>query len=358
MTPSTELIRWIEDRQLPWLMYDPSTGRVYFVIDNYLLSQYRGCPSYFFELAVEGYHQKSLTTGAPERSWPLDFGILFHKMMEVYYRSFRELDFSLEDFAIKTAWKYWNEMNMNIHLTHRESQQMGAAPGFGAMLIQYALQFKSENERLRIIAHEVSFGKAKEVPIYVGKSGIDHSDLGFDIYLSGRIDILGDDGFRILPLDHKTMGSFRGDPLARFLVDDGPVGYIYAMKKVLPTIVPEELILKRDCNQILMNLISKAIPKEGSRFKRFALQKSDAALEAYRHRVITTCSKIMLDLENYIRGIMPDRDSKSCNNWFFHQCPYFDVHRQQDRAGELATLSNGYIKLPIWDTQAIQPIED
>src|SRR3974390_1009958 len=128
--PSTELISWVEEREtpLPWLSYNSAAGRLEFVIDNHLLQTYRSCPAFFFLMAAEGWHRKSLTTNAPEREWALDFGILFHKMMEVYYREFPKPSFDLADFAIKTAHIYWIEMNMDVHLNHKECQALGGAP--------------------------------------------------------------------------------------------------------------------------------------------------------------------------------------------------------------------------------------
>jgi len=241
---------------------------------------------------------------------------------------------------------------------------MGGYPGFAGMLIQYATQFKAENERMNILATEVPFGRNKEVPIFQQFNHDDNIFCGIghyceaDIFLSGRLDIIADDGYHILPIDHKTMGRFQGDPLNRFVNDDGPTGYIYALNTILPTIIPEDLLLKRQCNQIQMNLISKAVPKEGSRFKRLSLYKSTEQLEAYRLRTIQTVSHMISDLELYIRGIGVPRDTSKCSNWYFNTCTFMDVHRQASRDAELATLKNGFIKLPIWNTEAVAPIEN
>jgi hypothetical protein len=245
---------------------------------------------------------------------------------------------------------------------------MGGYPGFAGMLIQYATQFKAENERMNILATEVPFGKNKEVPIFQNIYLPDrtHESMGSipgyyceaDIFLSGRLDIIADDGYHILPIDHKTMGRFQGDPLNRFVNDDGPTGYIYALNTILPTIIPEDLLLKRQCNQIQMNLISKAVPKEGSRFKRLSLYKSTDQLEAYRLRTIQTVNHMLSDLELYIRGIGVPRDTSKCSNWYFNTCTFMDVHRQASKDAELATLQNGFIKLPIWNTEAVASIEN
>lgn len=364
MKPTAELIEWVKASNLPWLQWNESNGRLEFFIDNYYLSAYRGCPSYFVKLAIEGVKRRA-TGGGEARNWFLDFGILFHKMMEVYYRDFRKPEFDLQTFAIDQANKHWHAMKMDAHLQEKECSEMGGIFGFAGMLIQYATQFKAENERIRVLANEVSFGRNREVPIFILGEGLKIDDKGrpetyceADIYLSGRIDILCDDGFYIFPLDHKTVGNFYGDPLAGWLVDDGPTGYIYAMNSILPTVVPEELILKRQCNRIQMNLISKKVPKDGSRFKRFPIYKTDHQLEAYRQRVVSTCNHILADLESYCRGYDVPRDTSKCNNWYKRQCVYYDIHRQADKDAEEATIRQGYVKLPIWNTEAVKPIGD
>lgn len=366
MRLSPRLLAFIESAGLPWISLSPSSGRVEIVIDNYLLSMYRSCPAHFMLSAVEGWRKRSAIKGATgeAREWPLDFGTLFHRLMEEYYQTYKSPTFSLEDFAIKKALAHWQDMKMDVHLGHKECQEMAGYPGFAAMLIGYANQFRAENETLRVIATEVSFGKAKEVPIFEWRKAEEDESVANEIipwspaniWLSGRIDIVADDGAFIVPLDHKTVGNFYKDPMNRFLADDGPTGYIYALNKLLPTLIPEELRLKRSCNRVLMNLISKKIPKEGSRFKRLPIFKGEAALHSYRQRVISTCNRLLSDLELYIRGFSVPRDTSKCANWYFRDCAFIDVHRQQDSQGESATLQNGYIKLPIWNTESIQPL--
>ena len=358
--PSTQLIDFVCEAQLPWISYSEERGRLVLVIDNHLLSTYRACPQYFMNYAVEGWRKRSEFGPGVEKNWFLDFGILFHKMMEEYYRSFREESFTLESFAIDSAFKHWDEMGMDQHLSHKEAQEMGGYPGFAGMLIQYAVQFKAENERLRVISTEIAFGKKHEVPIYEWGGPESDSPLfcHADIYLAGRIDILADDGIYILPMDHKTMGIFPKDPTIRFHTDDGPTGYVYAMNKILPRIISPELILKRQCNKILMNLISKRVPKEGSRFKRLPLFKSEAMLEAYRQRQIGTVNNLLSDLDSYVRSLGVQRDSSKCYNWYYKDCAYLDVCRQQDASAEQATLQNGFTKLKIWDTEALNDITE
>jgi len=298
--------------------------------------------------AVDGYQQKpQIGTAENDRKWYLDFGIVFHKMLQTYYSEFRLPDFNLAEWAFTLGYKYWMEQNLDRYVTHPECHQMGGLKGFGGMLIQYATRFTAENERLRIIGTEIAFGKNKEVLLYV--------DEFVEVYLAGRLDVIVDDGFFIMPMDHKTTGSFKKDPLDRYLNDEGPTGYVFALQQILPTIIPREAILKRECTRILMNLISKQIPTDdpSNRFKRMTLYKSGSQLATYRARMIATVQNLLNDLVLYIQTGEATRDTSHCTNWFFGRCFYYDVCRQPDATGIANTLANGFVKLPIWDTENI-----
>ena len=371
--PSSQLIEWVLEREdpLPWITYNEQIGRLELFMDNYMLSSYRVCPAYFFLRDVEGWHPRSALPGTEntaERKWFLDFGILWHAMMEEFYATFRSPAFSLEAFAIHTADEYWHKLEMDQHLGHPECQAIGGYLGFAGMLVAYAVQFSAENEKLIPIASEIGFGRKKEVPLYVDDPLAVNEPAGLwssaDIYLSGRLDLIFDDGYHILPMDHKTMGSFRGDPMAKFLCDDGPTGYIYALNKILPSLpgIGDEVATKRECNMISMNLIRKgeapkADPRQ-SRFKRMPIYKSSEALEAYKLRMIATCNHLINDLEMYVRGYSVPRNTNSCTNWYHTTCQYFDIHRQQSTDAERKTLATGYVKLPIWDTEKVGSIEN
>ena len=369
--PSSRLVEWVWEKKLPWISYNESIGRMEIFIDNYLASSYRACPAYFFLRDVEGWHRRSESApGAEdtiERKWYLDFGILWHAMMEEFYSSFQSPKFSLEDFAIHKADEYWSRLEMQQHEGHPECQRIGGYLGFAGMLVSYAVQFSAENERLTPIASEVAFGKKREVPIYVFDPLACGSEASIwssaDIYLSGRLDLIFDDGSHILPMDHKTMGSFRGDPMAKFLCDDGPTGYIYALNQILPSLsgISEEVITKRSCNMISMNLINKGEPPKNdprqSRFKRMPIYKSIEALESYRLRMIATCNHLINDLEMYCRDYSVPRNTNACTNWYHTTCTYYDIHRQQSADAEQKTLQTGYIKLPIWDTEKVLSLE-
>lgn len=339
------LLEFIESYKLPWLKFE--NNKVVFVVDNHLLSTYRACPSAYFITHVEGYKPKPGFGIPNERNWYLDFGIIFHKMMEYYYKHFRESSFSSMDWATDLAWKYWLEGNLDMYKIHPEYTTIGGFKGFVGLLLQYANRFSAENEKLRILGTEISFGKNREVCLY--------SDRVFEIYLAGRMDVIVDDGFFLMPMDHKTMKTFSRDPLELYNIDEGPTGYIYALKSLLPSYVSESEILKRDCHRILINAIAKTAPAKSpmERFKRLCIWKTEAQLAAYKERMVSTCFSLVSDIYRYIDKQEITRDTSHCTNWFHGKCPYYDVHSQSDSYGEQATLKNGYVKLPVWDTENI-----
>ncbi len=349
MKPTKRLIAFLATNPLPWVYYDEKLGKLIVIVDNHLMQTYRGCASNFFTANVEGYHKKSaIKENEKQRVWNLEFGIILHKMLELYYQNFRKPSFDATAWATERAIKEWSEMNMNVHAEDKEFKMIGGVHGFVGLLIQYCTVMTPQNEHLRILGSEISFGRNKEVPLYIGPD--------LEIYLAGRMDLIVDDGYFICPMDHKSEGLFRGDPALKYETEEGPTGYIFALSKILPSFVPPDQILKRDCSKILMNLIQKKPtdnPQE--RFKRAPIRKTAWQLEQYRMRMCSTVVHLIKDLERYTQGIPAPRNTLMCSNWFHKDCVFRDVHRQGSAEGEAATLQNGYIKLPIWNTEAILP---
>jgi hypothetical protein len=329
--------------------YDHSKKKLIVIIDNHLAQTYRGCAANFFMGNVEGYHKKSfLREGEKERIWNLEFGILLHKMLELYYTNFRDSKFDVNAWATSRAIAEWNEAGMDVHCEEKEYKTIGGLHGFVSLLLQFAVFFTPQNEKIRVLGSEVSFGRAGEVPLFIGKD--------LEIYLAGRMDLIVDDGYFICPMDHKTEGLFRGDPAAKYEMEEGPTGYIYALSKILPQLVPPDQILKRDCSKILMNLIQKKqTDNPGDRFKRVPIRKTAYQLEEYRKRMCSTVVHLIKDMERYAIGIQPARNTMMCTNWYHRDCVFRDVHRQGSREGELVTLANGYIVQPLWNTEEVKP---
>jgi hypothetical protein len=283
-----------------------------------------------------------------QRAWFLDFGIILHKLIELYYREFRNEGFDVIKWATQRATEEWFNMKMDVHAEHKEYKLIGGLHGFVGLLCQFSHVFTPQNEKMRIIGQEVSFGKRGEVPLFIGES--------IEIYLAGRMDLIVDDGYFICPMDHKSEGYFKGDPAIRYETEEGPTGYIFALHKILPQIIGEEQILKRDCNKIIMNLISKKpTPTPGERFKRVPLRKTTEQLNQYQERMITTCMHLLDDVKRLTLVLPVHRNTFACTDWKHGLCQYRDVCRQSSFAGEQATLRNGYVQVALWDTEAVSP---
>lgn len=344
----------LEREALHWITLNPETGIYEIILDNQMFSYYRSCPAFFIEMGVHGHVLK----GDVGRSWPLEFGIIFHAMMERYYTHFRDKDFDMQNWGITQAVSLWQDTQMDYHQDHKEYKSLGGVQGFCGMLLGYAMRFGPDNERLRVIGTEIKFGKAKEVKlgnVYTYDTPMVTAFL--TCFLSGRMDTLIDDGQYICPLDHKTMASFRGDPASRFEMDEGPTGYVFAISVILPeflkSIKQEDLISKRSTNKIIMNFISKSIPKEGERFKRANVYKSSEQLEAYRRRMLCTGEDIFRCLVRYAATGIVWRDTSKCNNWYMHDCMYLPIHRQNSKSNEIVVLNSIYQKSPVWDTEEV-----
>ena len=337
------MIDFLKDHpEIHWLAINEETGLFELTLDNHMLSTFRNCPSHFMTAFVDGVQ---LRTGG--RSWFLDFGILFHKMVEEYYTIFREPGFNILDWATTRAPEEWKAAEMNFHSAHKEYKVIGGVIGFTTLIISYALKFSPDNERLRVIGTEIGFGKGREVLLGIVRGFL-------SCFLSGRIDVLVDDGTHITPLDHKTMNSFRSDPAGKYEVDEGPTGYIYAVGKILPSLVPPEMILKRRCDRILMNFISKTpTEKPEDRFRRLPIYKTTEQLSSYQERMLLTGEDIFRSLLSYVQTGHAQRNTGMCNSWFMRDCPYLPIHRQGSKRDELLIIDSMYSAKPIWDTEMV-----
>lgn len=346
MKPSVELIEFLTRANLPWMYYDASKGKIVMVVDNHLMSTYRACPQHFFYAHVEGWRLKGITVSGEQRNWFLEFGILLHKMLESYYLTFKEPDFDAVKFCTEKACAAWQEHEMDVFADHKEYQKIGGLHGFVGLLVQYTTIMSAQDEKLRVLGTEVAFGRNLEVPIALGENR--------EYYLAGRMDLIVDDGYFICPMDHKTMGTFRGEPGLKFETEEGPTGYIYALKTVLPQFISEDQILKRDCTKILMNLICKE-PKSNpnERFLRVPIRKTVYQLEQYQKRMYLTCESLYNDMESYVQTLPPQRNTQVCQNWMPLQCPYFNVCRQGSTDSVAATLNNAFVQVKIWNTEEI-----
>ncbi|HWY36816.1 MAG TPA: hypothetical protein VNX68_19375, partial [Nitrosopumilaceae archaeon] len=129
----------------------------------------------------------------------------------------------------------------------------------------------------------------------------------------------------------------------------GMTGYVFAAKKIIENI---QGIDRKPCNKIWMNFIQvKGEKILGDRFKRMPLYKSDAELEDYRLRMISTVSRIYQLLTN--PELKPNWNTMMCNNYMHNTCAFQAVHRQKDAQSQLLVLQSQFVKKEIWNPEKI-----
>lgn len=339
-------------------------GIVEFYLDNHMLQTFRMCEAKFFEEFVEGYRSRG------GRIWFLDFGTCVHEVIEYYYKNYKKPDFNWEHWSLQYTKEVWASHEMEYYgdpsnYWNKEYKTLGGYMGFAGMMVQYASQFRSENDRFRVIGAELYFGKNKEVPLYDQNDIIIDACLRitfpFRLYLAGKIDLLMDDGSNIGPMDHKTSKDFRGlNPAKNYEIQEGMTGYVFAAKKILETfyITPDGPQFKyrdRQCNKIWMNFLQVKPEQDISkRFKRIPIYKTDWELEEYRQRQISTVARLYQLLENYREdrtGLRPYFNHMACTNYMHTTCQFQSAHHQNDNESMLRILNTDFIKdqSKIWD---------
>lgn len=361
--------------KLHWMQI-AEDGILEFYLDNQMLQTFRMCEARFFEDYVEGYRAK----GNLGRIWFLEFGCCVHEAIEIYYKDRKKGNFDLISFIGKIAaeiWKkydmeYWSDVNLWAMHKYNSFKDLGGFLGFSALLLQYAQYFHVENERFRVIGTELYFGKNKEVPLFSGSGSVLGTCIPFRLYLSGKIDLLVDDGYSIGPMDHKTSRAFGGkNPAKNYEIQDGMTGYVFAAKKILQGFWNGEYVDQtlgkdrtvepvRNCKKIWMNFLQVTPDKDMSkRFKRLPLYKTDWELEEYRQRQISTAARIYQLLENYREdgsGLRPFYNTMACTNYMHRECLYQSAHRQNSRNSQLAILNSDFVKdqSKIWNPENLE----
>lgn len=317
-------------------------------LDHHSLQAFRQCEAYFELLIMANVKPQ-------HRSWNLTFGILYHEMLEIFYKKNRDGNFDINKWLTHAA-EQWQVMNMAEFEKHKVYISLGGIHGFLAMLGQYVTHFAAEVDRLRPIAIEVAFGKKKEVPLgefEVTRKG--YSELEYHsvrAYLTGRLDFLMDSGSAIGPLDHKTTANFMGkNPANSFDPQEGMTGYIFATQQILKNHFPE-LAVTRKCDRIWMSFAQITPTKEAhERFKRVPIFKTEYQLEQYRLRQISTFSKIY---DMVVLGRTPDWNTAICNNFFHSECQYRNLHRQNTQTGFLNVLNSDFVIGEQWNPEEVK----
>lgn len=314
-------------------------------LDNHMMQSFRACEQFGVHSFIENYSGKG-------RVWFLDFGSCLHKMIEIYYEQRHLPNFELINWATNTALEVWNLFDMEYYRVSinkkpdKGYELLGGYPGFVGILSQYANIYHLENERYRIIGTELYFGKKKEV--FLGTFeyyDYHHSEIYSEagrVYLSGKIDLLADNGTSIGPIDHKSTAWFKGDPASSYRVHEGMTGYVYAARELVKTVSPDSY---RRCNTLWLNMIQvKPMDKIHERFKRISLIYTDEALESYRQRMLRTASKIYQLLQADDPYSLADRDTMHCTDFMHGICPFYNAHKYHSRQDVYKILDLDFVK--------------
>lgn len=329
-------------KQFHWLKISED-GVVEMYLDHHALSSFRQC---------EGYFETSIMANVQSKykSWNLEFGILYHKMVELFYIAKRDDKFDMQEW-LEVGIKLWKEAEIDEQFSqHKMYQTLCGVSGFLAMLGQYAHHFAAEVDRLRVIGIEITFGKKKEVQLGQFNTGIGLDDY-VRCYLTGRIDFLMDSGHAIGPLDHKTTAFFKGNPSNSYDPQEGMTGYVYATRAIVQAKFPE-LMQGRKVDRIWMNFACLTPdPDPMKRFKRVPIFKTDYQLEEYRKRQLRTFHKIY---DMVILGERPDWNTSVCNNMFHTECKFRNLHRQNSSSAMLQVLNQDFIVGKEWNPERIE----
>jgi hypothetical protein len=332
-------------------------GVIELFLDHHALATFRSCEA-SFELSMMANIRPI------HKSWNLEFGIIFHKMIEEFYLAKWDERFELVSW-LQLAIGLWDKFAMEAQFgEHKMYKMLGGVYGFIDMLAQYADHFAAEVDRLRVIGIEITFGKKREVPLgtfaayQLDPTLQPHFKIGFDAqvepvrcYLTGRIDFLMDSGNAIGPLDHKTTAFFRGNPANTYDPQEGMTGYIFAVQNIMKKSFPE-LLGQRKVDRIWMNFAQVSPVKDPmERFKRVPMFKTDWQLEQYRLRQLRTFHKIY---DMIVLGERADWNTSVCNKMFHNECQYRNLHRQNTNDAMIQVLKTDFKVAAPWNPECVE----
>lgn len=325
-----------------WIKYDKDTNTIELYMDNYMLSSSRLCEAKFYMEHLL-WIKPRYTTNTP-KPWFFNFGEYFHWCLEQFYESFKKnkqapiIDKWLDECKIK-----WLEMKLDdyakstIPADVKRYDDLGGWVGCAGLLAGYYAYYM--DQRFRIIDTEITFGHNKEV--FLGgfvTYASDETLFYYKCYLTGRIDLLVDNGYKIGPVDHKTTASFDGFEHEDYNPHDGLCGYILAINQIMKNYKVEVPIYDPrtklpECYGGWIQHISLKQPstpkdkskKQGSRYKTTPIDKSPTQLEDYKARQLSTFKRIA---ELLFNNKTPEWQTTACNNIFFRKCEYKPIHEQ------------------------------
>lgn len=373
-----------------WIKYDKATNTVEMYLDNYVLSSSRTCEAMMYLEHLLWIQPKYSTQGEVRsdgkivrKPWFLDFGEYIHWCLEQFYKyqKFHGTAPEINMWLIQAKSK-WNEMKMDEYTKSVSSSDVNAYEavkgweGVAGLLAQYYTFYI--NMRLRIVDTEITFGYGKEV--LIGQFSLNNNDFyqhdgpagpfgvipkyfegqstvywNIRCYLTGRIDLLVDNGNKIGPVDHKTTAKFDGFEHEDFNPHDGICGYILAIHEILKKYQEQGLTQVPQCHGGWIYHISSTTPSTPrdktkspmARFKTTPIDKSEEQLEDYKARQLSTFKRIA-DL--IFNNKIPEWNTAQCNNMFFRKCKYKAIHEQP--SSQWSNIINQFYTIgEAWDTR-------
>jgi hypothetical protein len=301
--------------------------------------------------------------GRGERYWSLEFGAWVHDCLDIFYKEFKNTGLPPElDPWVEKGTNLWDTYDLDHYkpdpkklvkqyrTDEKKYHAFGGRAGAAAFLIHYYAFYMGQ--RFRVVATEVSFGRGREVllgefryPRFTNEA----SDLiveSWDIvrvFLTGRIDLLVDNTYKVGPVDHKTTATFDGYEHNDFDPHEGITGYIYTTDALLGLKYPDNP--HKVCRDgWIFHIATNAL--DVPRFKATLITKTPQQLEDFRRRQVRTARRI---LDCMITGVA-DWNTLVCNNIYNKPCPYRELHRQPPVQRD-ATLSQFYEIRTSWNPE-------
>ncbi len=346
-----------------WCKYDPYTNTIELYLDHFMLSGLRLCEAKFYLEHLLWIKPRRVDTGQ-RKPWFFDFGEYIHWCLEQFYNSFKiNKKPPLIDDWLGYCKHKWEMMKMDeyknsiVKADVTKYDEVKGWEGVAGLLTQYYVFYI--DMRLRVIDTEITFGHNKEV--FIGNincylDGIDKlQHLNINCYLTGRIDLLVDNGYKIGPVDHKTTHKFDGFEHNNFNPHDGLTGYILAIHEILKNYSHENVPIAQ-CKGGWIFHISACTPstprdkmkQQGPRFKTTPIDKTTSQLEDFKARQLSSFKRVAELLFNDDK--VPEWNTTACNNIFFRQCEYKPIHEQPSEQW-IDMINRFYTISSPWDTR-------
>ena len=327
MTPtaqaiSLEKIKFLCKRY-HWLQWDEENQELCMFMDHQMLSTLRMCEQKFVYEHVLNLRPRG------HKAWSLVFGAWLHFILQEYYEYNRLNDGKLIEINkfLQYCRAKWLELNLDAYKDEDKYQDISGYDGASALAVSYYAYY--HEQRMRVVATEIPFGFDKEV--YLGKFWLEIEYIGIYVkcYLTGRMDLLIDNGHKVGPVDHKHTHIFRGDEWTKYNPQDGITGYIYATDAVIKKFFPD---YDRVCRtgwifhiQGKAPSVNRKTKSLNPRFKVTVIDKTDAHLLEYIKRQVETFKRALALLT---LSKVPEWTTTSCHNIYNRRCEYVPVDEQ------------------------------